>query len=274
SLGYAAWALWSLGYPDQAVERINEALALAKELSHTQSLILALYLAAVIHQLRREAATVQERAKEMIALTQEEGLPMWAAFGTIYCGWSQVEQGEMGKGIERLQRGLAAYQATGAKLWQTHFLGLLAEALAKMGKFEQGLNVLDKALATAREVGECYYEAEIYRLKGELLLKQGLQERSKVANSGSRIPLQEDSATFLLSQSDAEAFFAKAISIARQQQAKAWELRATINLSQLYKKQGKTNEAQQILAKIYGWFSEGFDTLDFREAQTLLSEFN
>jgi predicted ATPase/DNA-binding winged helix-turn-helix (wHTH) protein len=247
SLCFAGWSLWSLGFPDQALERINEGLAMAREHSHSQSLIAALYLATIVHQLRGEATLAEQRAEAVIALAQEQGLPMWAAVGTIYCGWAQLEQGQPDKGIELMQRGLAAYQATGAKLWRSHFLGLLAEGLAKAGQLEEAQRILHEALATAVEIGERYYEAELHRLKGELLVKQAL-------------PFE------------AEAAFKQAMAIAEQQQAKSLQLRAASSLSRLYETQGRTEEARQSLAELYQGFSEGLATADLRQARNLLND--
>jgi predicted ATPase/DNA-binding winged helix-turn-helix (wHTH) protein len=249
SLCFAGWSLWSLGFPQQALEKINEALALAKELSHTQSLIAALYLAAILHQLRGEVTSAQQRAEAVMTLSQEQGLPIWTAFGTIYCGWAQLEQGQTSKGIELLHRGLAAYQTTGAKLWRTHFLALLAEGLTKAGQLEEGMRVLDEALTAVDTVGERYYEAELYRLKGELSLKREMP-------------------------AEAESCFKQALAIAQQQQAKSWELKTATSLSRFYENQGRIKEARQTLTNIYQWFTEGFDTTDLREARTVMDRLN
>jgi predicted ATPase/DNA-binding winged helix-turn-helix (wHTH) protein len=249
SLCFAGWSLWSMGFPQQALEKINEAQALAKELSHTNSLVAALYFAAILHQLRGETTSVLQHAEAVMTLGQEQGLPIWTAFGTIYYGWAQIEQGQIGKGIEFVQRGLAAYQTTGAKIWRTHFLGLLAEGLAKAEQFEEGLRVLDEALTTVEDVGERYHEAELYRLKGELLLKRELP-------------------------AEAETCFKQAIAIARQQQTKSLELRAATSLSRFYENQCRIKEAHQALTDIYQWFTEGFDTADLREARTMMDRLN
>jgi predicted ATPase len=146
-------------------------------------------------------------------------------------------------------QGLAAFQATGMRLQYPHFLALLAEAYGKAGQAEEGLSVLAEALALVEETGERYYGAELYRLKGELLLMQGDE-----------------------AESEAEASFHKAIEVARRQQAKSWELRATMSLCRLWQRQGKREEARQRLAEVYGWFTEGFDTPDLQEAKALLEE--
>ncbi|MBI3302136.1 MAG: hypothetical protein HYZ72_08695 [Deltaproteobacteria bacterium] len=168
---YVAFALWHLGYPDQALKRIQEALILAQKLSHPYSLAFALFIAAWIHQYRREGQAAQERAEAMMALCSEQGFPFWLAEGTILRGWALADQGQREEGIAQMRQGLAAHQTTGVKLARPHFLALLAEAYAKGGQISEGLTVLAEALAMVDNSGERSHEAELYRLKGELSLK-------------------------------------------------------------------------------------------------------
>jgi len=170
-------------------------------------------------------------------------------------GWTLAEQGQVQEGIAQMQQGLAAYRATGAELGRPRWLAQLAEAYEKVGQPEEGLTVLAEALAAVDKTGERFWEAELYRLKGELTLKQ----------SGVRGPESEV-------QQEAEACFLKAIEVARQQQAKSLELRAVMSLSRLRQQQGKKEEAHEMLAEIYSWFTEGFDTKDLQEAKALLEE--
>jgi predicted ATPase len=254
SLSYAALTLWLLGYPDQALKRSHEALTLAQELSHPYSLAYALNFAANLYQFRRERQAVQERAEALLALAGEQGFPVWLAWGTILRGWALAEQGQGEEGIAHIRQGLAAWQATGSAVWRPYFHALWAEAYRKVGQGEEGLGVLAEALTTVDKTGERYYEAELYRLKGELTLQ-------KSPGSGVRSP-----------ESGAEECFLKAIDIARKQQAKSLELRAVMSLARLWQQQGKKKEAHEMLAEIYGWFTEGFDTKDLQEAKALLQE--
>ncbi|HEV8713986.1 MAG TPA: AAA family ATPase, partial [Candidatus Binatia bacterium] len=254
SLSYLAWILWHLGHPDQALERSHEAVALAQELSRPFPLAYALGMAARFHQLRREGQAVKERAEAMIALSTEQGFPYWLALGTIWRGWALAARGQTEEGIAQIRQGLAAYQATGAEAGRPWYLALLAEAYGKVGQAEEGLNVLTEALEVVNKTGERMYEAELYRLKGMLTLQ------SKVSSPKSQV------------EREAEEFFQKAIEIARKQQAKSLELRAVMSLSRLWQQQDKTAEARQMLAEIYGWFTEGFDTADLKEAKALLEE--
>jgi predicted ATPase len=246
--GSAAWPTWVLGYPDQALQSTNEALTLAQELTHPFSLAFALVHATLLHQFRREAQAVQERAEALMALSTEQGFPYWLAYGTILRGWALNVQGAGAEGIAQVNQGFVNYQATGGEIHRPYFLGLLADAYGKVGQPEEGLKVLAEALAIVDNTGERNWEAELHRLKGELLLA-----------------LSEEN------QAEAEACFHKAVDIARRQSAKSFELRAVMSLSRLWQ-QGKQEEAHQLLSEIYGWFTEGFDTADLKEAKVMLEE--
>jgi predicted ATPase len=247
-LGDVAMVLWHLGYPDQAVKRAHEALTLAQELPHPLTLTTALIWAAWLHILCREGQAAQERAEAAVTLCTEQGVPFWLAEGTILRGWALAEQGNREEGIVQIRQGLAAYRATGVEMMRSYFLALLGETCGKIGQTEEGLTVLAEALDVVDKTGERFYEAELYRLKGELILKQ-----SSV-------------------QKEAEECFGKAIAIARKQQARSLELRATVSLARLWQQQGKTAEAHQMLSEVYNWFTEGFDTKDLQEAKALLDE--
>jgi class 3 adenylate cyclase/predicted ATPase len=248
-LSLAAWPIWGLGYPDQSLRSIHKALTLAQELAHPFSLAYALTWASTVHQLRGELQAVQERAEVLIALSTEQGFPYWFAFGTILRGWAMTAQGAGAEGIAQIRQGLAAYRATESELLRPYFLFLLAEAHGKVGQIEEGLALLNEALDTVKRTGERNWEAELHRRNGELLL-MGHGEKMV----------------------EAEECFWKALDIARRQQAKSLELRAAMSLSRLWQQQGKRDKARQILAEIYGWFTEGFDTRDLKEAKVLLEE--
>jgi DNA-binding winged helix-turn-helix (wHTH) protein/predicted ATPase len=259
-LCHLAWTLWFLGYPDQALKRSHEALALAQGLSHPYSLSFALNFAAALHCCCREERLTQERAEAAMALSTEQGFPLWLAMGTILRGWALAERGQGEEGMAQIHQGLAAFQAIGAELGRSAFLALLAEAYGEIGQAEEGLRVLAEALAVTDKNSERLYEAEIHRLKGELSLQlrqvRTSQSKSKVTNP----------------QSEAEVCFHKAIETARRQQAKALELRAVMSLARLWQRQGKKAAARRMLEEIYGWFTEGFDTADLKEAKDLLGE--
>jgi predicted ATPase len=262
----AAWVLWHLGYPDQARQKSDAARTLAQELSHPFSLGAARVYAAMLRQLRRERPLTQEWAEAAITLAHEQGFPLWLGQGSVLQGWAQAEQGQSEEGISQIRQGLATYQAIGAGLFRSYFLVLLAEAYGKAGQAEDGLAALAEALEVVDTSGERFYEAELYRLKGQLTLQ-------KFQVSGSKFQVQNSSASGVRSPaSEAEECFLRAIEIAQRQQAKSLELRAVMSLSRLWQHQGKREEARQMLAEIYNWFTEGFDTKDLQEAKALLEE--
>jgi predicted ATPase len=248
-LSLAAWTLWLLGYPDQALKRGNEALAFAQTLSDPFCLVLAEYDFGALRQYRREAVAAQETEESVIALCAEHGFPDWLAQATTLRGWAMAEQGHNEEGIAQVQEGLAAYRATGAELMRPYFLMLLGDACRDTNRLDHGLIALTEALAAANEHENRQFEAETHRLKGDLLLKQ----------SDSNAP-------------EARSCFERAIEIARKQSAKSWELRATMSLARLLATQGHCGEARTMLADIYGWFTEGFDTADLKQAKALLDE--
>ncbi len=255
-LSRMAWTLWMLGYAEQALTRSQEALSLARQLSHAYSLGFALHYAGVLRQSRREAQFVQEWAEATIALSREQGFVQWLEGGMFLRGWALAEQGLAQEGIEQLRESLASKRARGTELAQTHILFRLAEAYGKAGQAEEGLRVLAEALAAVHRAAERYFEAELYRLKGELLLQQAVRWGAPVEPA-------------LLAE--AEACFRQALDVARHQGAKSLELRAVMSLSRLWQQQGKRAAAHQMLAELYGWFTEGFDTPDLQEAQALLT---
>jgi len=248
SRSFAAWTLWQLGYPDQALKRGNEALTLAQALSDSYTLAFAKGFVGFLHQLRRERRAAQEHIEGAIALCAEYGFPNISAWVSTLRGWATVEQGRDEEGIAQMQESLAAYRATGTSLNRPYLLILVAEACRETGG-PHGLNALTEALAAADEHENRVWEAEIHRLKGELLLKQN------------------DSNT-----AEAQGCFQRAIQIASRQAAKSLELRAAMSLARLLDKQGRRGEARTMLADIYNWFTEGFDTADLKDAKALLDE--
>jgi predicted ATPase len=224
-------------------------MTLARALSHPQSWASAAAHVAMFHSLRREWQAAHELAEAGMALSREQGFPLWLAWGTIQWGWALVEQGQVEEGITQMRQGLAAWRATGTELIRPYFLGLLAEAYRKGGQAAEGLGALDEALALVQQHQETFCEAELYRLKGEVL-------RSLAAGHAA----------------EAEACFHQALDTARRQSARSWELRAATSLARLWQQQGKRAEACALLAPIYHWFTEGFDTADLQEAKALLEE--
>jgi DNA-binding winged helix-turn-helix (wHTH) protein/predicted ATPase len=261
-----SWALWLLGYPDQAQQRRDAALALAERLSHPFSTVFALVEVLVLQGWLRETGATLAWAEQLIALCQAHGFGMWEVAGVMFHGSTLIRHGHVTAGLAQLQQGLTAYRATGAGIFVPYFLSLVAEAYSENGQVNAALQTLMEALVGVEQTGERIWEAELHRLQGELILQSGGYN----LQSGDNRPL------FLISNSrvvvEATRCFHRAIEIARQQQAKSLELRALLSLARLYWQQGKAAEAWALLAPIYGWFTEGFDTADLQEASTLLNE--
>jgi DNA-binding winged helix-turn-helix (wHTH) protein/predicted ATPase len=247
---HAAWALWFVGQPDQALNRIQKALTLAHDLSEPHGLAHAFFFSAILHQLRGDKRLAQEHAEASLAIANKHRLLLYQAIATITRSWAKIEPGQQEE-TEEIRRGLAAHQATGTELLRPHFLGLLAEALHIEGRTKEALLVLDEALALADRNSERYYEAELYRLKGEFLLFE---------STGREV------------WTKAEECLHQSIKIAQRQKARSLELRAATSVARHYQNQARLEEARVLLTTIYSTFTEGFDTNDMREAKALLQE--
>jgi class 3 adenylate cyclase/predicted ATPase len=244
-LGWAAITLWLLGYPDEGLKRSDEALALARTLAHPFSLGFALFCAAWLHVLRREWPTATEHAEATVALSAEQMFADFLFLGTVFRGQALVGQESTDEGIAQMHDALTAAPSIGRDLNRSCYLAMLAAAYGKAGRTDDALALVADALALAERRDERVWEAEMYRVKGELLLESG-------------------------GSCEAETCFRRAIEIARRQSAKSLELRAVTSLSRVLQKQGKKEEARQMLGEIYGWFTEGFETADLKDAKGLL----
>jgi predicted ATPase/class 3 adenylate cyclase len=251
-LSYQGWALWFLGYPDQARKRVCEALTLAHKLSHPVSTAAAANIASWVYQLLRDQQAAKEQAEEAVSLSTERGFELWRAMGMIGQGWALTEQGFVDNGIAQLRAGLTALRSTGREVLMSYFLGLLAQAHASAGQVEEALNTLAEPQVALDDGAERWWQAELYRLRGELTLR--------------RPGFGPDD------EKEAEECFRQALSTAREQRAKSLELRAATSLSRLWQRQGRKSEARRNLVEIYNWFTEGFGTPDLQEAKILLEE--
>jgi predicted ATPase len=245
---HSAEILWQLGYPDQALQKSRDSLIMAREISHPSTLSFALSFAAWFHQFRGDWQAVKTQVEENMALATEQGFSPRRAQVDFLQGWLLVEQGDSRASITQMSKILAGQQGRAGR-WLAHSVALLAEVLGKSGRISEALNVVSEAITRTRQSGGRFYEAELHRIKGELMLAQTLADEPQ-----------------------AEACFQNALRVARGQSAKSLELRAAMSLSRLWQSQGKKAEAQRLLAEIYGWFTEGFDTADLRQAKALLEE--
>jgi predicted ATPase len=250
ALAWGARVLGYLGYLKQAVTKVEQALTLAQNLAHPFSLASAWHCAAEVHRQRGEAQASLECAERELELAREQGFPLWIALAQIYRGWALARLSQFEEALATIPKGIAGYRATGAEMAVPRFLVLLADAYGQAGQVDEGLRVSAEALAIMHRDGDRDSEAtELHRIRGELLLAGSTDH-----------------------QDEAEASLRRAVDIARGHQAKSPELRATMSLVRLLEKRGDRREARAMLAAIYGWFTEGFDTADLKAAKTLLQE--
>jgi class 3 adenylate cyclase/predicted ATPase len=244
---YLANVLFCLGFPDQALAASNAIILEARKLAHPPSLAGSLAIGARLLSLARNNAALDEGVTQLLAVATEQGFPHWRAQGEIYRGWAKVQSGCVTEGMTLLRSGTAAYRSSGAELLVPHYFALLAAANEIAGQVEAGLTLLDDALQVVERTGERWFAAEVNRHKGQLLLRQGHTDAAK-------------------------KLYRQALSIAEEQGARLWELRVAMSLARLCRDQGRHAEARDLLAPIYSWFTEGFDTTDLQEAEALLNE--
>jgi predicted ATPase len=243
---YSGWALWFLGFPDRAVGTMDAGFALAQRLAHANSLAFALTRVALLHNLRREFVTAQRQAGAAIDIARQHHMAEWLAQATMCRGFALVGLGQQAEGIAQLRAGLADWNAVGNRLLNPQWLGYIAEAHLRANQLDDALGALDRA-AEASATGACHYQAELHRLRGEVLRKTG-------------------------DDAEAASWLQGATDIARSQEAKSLELRAATSLARLWAERGRRGEAHDLLAPVYGWFTEGFDTADLKDAKALLDE--
>jgi DNA-binding SARP family transcriptional activator/predicted ATPase/class 3 adenylate cyclase len=243
---FGALGAWYLGYPDRALQEAEDAIAMAEELEHPFTCCVAMFFTALICRLRREPDAVARLADEALQTANQHGFPLYEAWGTMLAGWALSQTGHVEDGITQLRQGSAALRDMGAAVTMSDGLAALAEVYTQIGWTTVALEVLEEALAAADQRQHRLWEAELHRLRGELLRREG-------------------------ALGDAEAAFQRAIHVAQEQGARGWELRATTSLARLWHAQDRDAEARAALGDIVGWFSEGFETADYREASALLT---
>jgi adenylate cyclase len=249
ALSYLSWTLLPLGYSDQALTKAVEALALAREFSHPFSEAAALNGLSRVYLERGDSQASLEMAEALIALSDEHGFPFWLGWGTWRRFQALTEERQLLEGIAGMRSVLKDMRARGAVLGSSWLLAYLAGAHKKAGQVEEGRVVVAEGMAFVAKTGECEYDAEVRRVKAELLVAQSPSD-----------------------QAEAEALFRDALEIARRQSGKFWELRAATSLARLWQQQGRKKEARELLAPVYDWFTEGFDTSNLKEAKALLDE--
>ena len=246
-LSFRSWALWLLGYPEASRRDIESALKNAREIGHAPTLMYSLFCAAGMQIYYGNYLRANELAGELLALAEEKDAMLWKAASLTYQGCTSILIGNAAVAVDQLTSGIRAWRSTGATLWMPLYLPFLARARAALGQFDDAWHCIEEATTAATK--EAWWEAEVNRVAGEIRL---LGPKANAAQ--------------------AEQCFERALAVARQQQARSWELRAAMSLARLWRDQGKPQQARELLAPVYGWFTEGFDTRDLKEAKALLEE--
>jgi predicted ATPase len=248
-LSFRSACLWLLGYPQASRNDAERALKNAREIDQPTTLMYALWFAIDGYALCGDYATANAQADELIALADERESPYWKASGTAVRGWVFALTGRTSDAVRAITSGIALLRSTGASLYEPAHLRHLAMAYAELGALDDAWRCIDDAIEKVERSREKWSEAEVLRIAGEIALKSPQPDAAK-----------------------AEAYFERALSVARKQQTKSWELRAAMSMARLWRDQGKREEAPDLLAPVYGWFTEGFDTRDLKEAKALLDE--
>ncbi len=244
-----SWASWLLGYPEAALADAARALRDASEIGHAATLMFALCITGSTRIFCGDYAAALAQSDEVVALADEKGAALWKAWGTLNKGWVSALIGKPSDAVQAITSGLTAFRATGANNWTSVYLSYLATSYADLDQFDDAWRCIGDAISTIEATKETWFEAETNRIAGEIALKS----------------LRPDGAK-------AEGYFERALTTSRKQQAKSWELRASMSLARLWRDQGKVRQARELLAPIYGWFTEGFETRDLKEAKALLDE--
>jgi predicted ATPase/energy-coupling factor transporter ATP-binding protein EcfA2 len=248
AMAYDPCCLWCLGYPDQAFARSQEVLALARKFNHPFTLADALsYAGCMFNAMRKDPKALKANAEELMRVANEGGIPAWLGSGTSYLGEALALEGRTQEGITQIRQGIRLRQSANELLYKPGTLRSLAKALAEVGDRRAGLDTLDEALRVVEQTGERHWEVDLHTLRAVILVDEG-------------------------DVTGAEASYGKALEVSQSQKAKSWELRAATGLAKLWKKQGKAQEARDLLEPVYAWFTEGFDTPDLKEARALLDE--
>ena len=247
ALSYRSWALWLLGYPEAALADTRQALEDARSIGQAATLMYALVHAWFTHIQCGNYAVANTEADELVSLGKEKGALFWKALGMSVQGCLLVLTGKAKDAVQLITSGMTALRSSGSTLWMPLHLPYLAKAYAELGQFNNACRCIDEAMTAAEKAKERWHEADIYRMAGEIVLMSPESDAAK-----------------------AEGYFERALAVARQQQAKSWELRAAMSMARLWRDQGKRDEARDLLAPVYDWFTEGFDTRDLKEAKALL----
>jgi predicted ATPase len=249
TLSYRSWALWMLGYPEAALTDVDRAISDARQIGHAATLMYALSQAVVVNLLSRRYAAAKALNDELVALADQKGSFFWKTKGLVDQGWLISMTGKASDAVEIVSSGLVAWRSTGSTMAVPYYLSNLARPYAELGQLDDAWRCIGEAITAVEATKERWCEAEVNRVAGEIALKSPEPDAAK-----------------------AQGYFQRALEIAHQQQAKSGELRAAMSMARLWRDHGKREEARELLAPVYGWFTEGFDTLDLKEAKGLIEE--
>jgi predicted ATPase len=249
ALNFGALAVWALGYPEAALARTEQALREAREIGHAGGLMAMMFLTCLIELMGRNYTAAQAQSVELIALAEEKGSIFWKAAGMLARGWLLGSTGKTLDAVGIFTSAIPAWRSMGATIYLPACLTHLGKACAELGQFDEAWSYIDDAITTVKTTKQTWYEADVHRTAGKVALMSPEHNAAK-----------------------AEACFKRALEIAHAQQAKSFELRAAMSMARLWRSQGRRDEARELLAPVYGWFTEGFDTLDLKQARALLDE--
>jgi len=249
TLSFRSWARWLLGYPEAALADTSNALKDARGIGQAATLMFALLNGSFTHMLCGDYAAANVEADELATLADEKGALLWKAFAMSMQGCLLAPTGKASDAVHMITSGVTALRLTGARMWMPLYLPNLARAHAELDQFHDAWRCIGEAMTAVESTRERWCESEVHRIAGEIALMSPEPDAAK-----------------------AGAYFERALAVARQQRAKSWELRAAISMARLWRDQGKPQQARELLAPVYGWFTEGFDTLDLRQAKALLAE--
>ena len=248
ALVHRSWALWILGYPEASVADVRQAIKEVREINQAATSMNA-GLAIYANIFCGDYAAAKAQSDELIALATAKSATMWKAVGLLYQGFILAMTGKAADAVSALTSGMAGLRSTGATVNLPLFSSILAGAYADLGQIDEAYHCIEQALMAIETSKERWFEADVHRIWGEITLKSPVPDAAK-----------------------AEGHFERALAVARQQKAKSWELRASMSLARLWRDQGKVPQARELLAPVYGWFTEGFDTRDLKEAKALLED--
>ena len=248
-MAYRALGSWLLGYPTASLADVESAVKAAREIDQAATLMFVLTHTALTHLVSRNYAAAKRKSDELVAVAADKGAVFWKVIGTMAQGWVFALTGKASDATDLLTSGLDAFRSTGSTLWMPLHMSCLAIAHRDLKRLDEAWDCIGEAMTAIETTGERWYEAEVLRVAGEIAMTSPERDTAK-----------------------AQVFFDRALAVARRQQARSWELRAAMSMAKLWREQSQRDMARDLLVPVYGWFTEGFDTLDLKDAKALLDD--